>query len=231
MTTEKKTTKKVSQKTAPKARKTVAAPSYKASVYSRGGKEAGSVSLPEAIFGLRWNSDLVHQVMHSMLSNARDPIAHTKTRGEVRGGGKKPFKQKGTGNARQGSTRSPLMPGGGTVFGPQPRSYEQKVNKKVMLNAIKSVLVDKQLAGKLIIVDTLASTGKTKDMVKLLESKNLLNALVVTNDPASLAVRATKNIRTAKALGVDSLSVYEAVKYENLIIEKQAFEKLANKLV
>ena len=100
-----------------------------------------------------------------------------------------------------------------------------------MLNAIRSVLVDKHLAGKLIIVDTLVSTGKTKDMVTLLSSKNLLNALVVTNDSASLAIRATNNIRTAKGLGVDSMSVYEAVKYENLIIEKLAFEKLANKLV
>jgi len=181
---------------------------------------------PEAI-----NVPVVHQVVKATLAGRRQGTAATKTKAFVNGGGKKPFKQKGTGNARQGSTRSPLMPGGGTVFGPQPRSYEQKVNKKVMLNALKSVIVDKQLAGKLIIVDTLVSTGKTKEMAALLESKNLLNALVVTLDPASLAVRATKNIRTAKALGVDSMSVYEAVKYENLIIEKQAFEKLAKKLV
>lgn len=181
---------------------------------------------PEAI-----NVPVVHQVVKATLAGRRQGTAATKTKAFVSGGGKKPFKQKGTGNARQGSTRSPLMPGGGTVFGPQPRSYEQKVNKKVMLNALKSVIVDKQLAGKLIIVDTLVSTGKTKEMAALLESKNLLNALVVTLDPASLAVRATKNIRTAKALGVDSMSVYEAVKYENLIIEKQAFEKLAKKLV
>jgi large subunit ribosomal protein L4 len=181
---------------------------------------------PESI-----NVPVVHQVVKALLAGRRQGTAKTKGKSEVSGGGKKPFKQKGTGNARQGSTRSPLMPGGGTVFGPRPRSYEQKVNKKVMLNALKSVIVDKQLAGKLIIVDTLTSTGKTKEMAALLESKNLLNALVVTNDSASLAIRATKNIRTAKALGVDSISVYEAVKYENLIIEKQAFEKLAKKLV
>ncbi len=186
--------------------------------------------------GLEFTPDLinvpvVHQVVKATLAGRRQGNAHTKTKAEVRGGGKKPFKQKGTGNARQGSTRSPLMPGGGTVFGPRKRSFEQKVNKKVMLNAIRSVLVDKHLAGKLIIVDTLVSTGKTKEMVTLLSSKNLLNALVVTNDSASLAIRATNNIRTAKGLGVDSMSVYEAVKYENLIIEKLAFEKLANKLV
>lgn len=177
------------------------------------------------------NVPVVHQVVKATLASRRQGNACTKGKSLVRGGGKKPFKQKGTGNARQGSTRSPLMPGGGTVFGPQPRSYEQKVNKKVVLNALKSILVDKHLAGKLIIVDTFASTGKTKEMAALLESKNLLNALVVTSDSASLAIRATKNIRTAKALGVDSMSVYEAVKYENLIIEKQAFEKLAKKLV
>lgn len=181
---------------------------------------------PDAI-----NVPVVHQVVKATLAGRRQGNAHTKTKAEVSGGGKKPFKQKGTGNARQGSTRSPLMPGGGTVFGPRKRSFEQKVNKKVMLNAIRSVLVDKHLAGKLIIVDTLASTGKTKEMATLLGSKNLLNALVVTNDSASLAIRATNNLKTAKGLGVDSLSVYEAVKYENLIIEKLAFEKLANKLV
>jgi large subunit ribosomal protein L4 len=181
---------------------------------------------PDAI-----NVPVVHQVVKATLAGRRQGNAHTKTKAEVSGGGKKPFKQKGTGNARQGSTRSPLMPGGGTVFGPRKRSYDQKLNKKVVLNALKSVLVDKQLAGKLIIVDTLTSTGKTKDMATLLESKNLLNSLVVTLDSSSLAIRAVKNLRTAKGLGVDSMSVYEAVKYENLIIEKLAFEKLTNKLV
>ncbi len=177
------------------------------------------------------NVPVVHQAVTAILASRRQGNAHTKTKAEVSGGGKKPFKQKGTGNARQGSSRSPLMPGGGTVFGPQPRSYEQKVNKKVVLNALKSVLVDKQLAGKLLIVDSLASTGKTKEIFNLLDSKNLLNSLIVTTDSQSLVIRATKNLRTAKALGVDNISVYEAVKYENLIIEKQAFEKLAKKLV
>jgi large subunit ribosomal protein L4 len=181
---------------------------------------------PEAI-----NVPVVHQVVKATLAGRRQGTAKTKIKSEVSGGGKKPFKQKGTGNARQGSTRSPLMPGGGTVFGPQPRSYEQKLNKKVVLNAVKSVLVDKQLAGKLLIVDSLTSTGKTKEIHKLLESKNLLNALLVTTDSNSLVIRAAKNLKTAKAMGVDHFSVYEAVKFENLIIEKQAFEKLANKLV
>ncbi len=177
------------------------------------------------------NVPVVHQVVKATLAGRRQGTACTKGKSLVSGGGKKPFKQKGTGNARQGSSRSPLMPGGGTVFGPQPRSYEQKVNKKVVLNALKSVLVDKHLAGKLTIVDSLVSTGKTKEIFNLLESKNLSNALIVTADSSSLVIRASKNLKTAKALGVDNMSVYEAVKYENLIIEKQAFEKLAKKLV
>ena len=181
---------------------------------------------PEAI-----NVPVVHQVVKAILAGRRQGTAKTKTKAEVSGGGKKPFKQKGTGNARQGSKRSPLMPGGGTVFGPQPRSYEQKVNKKVMLNALRSVLVDKQLAGKLFIVESLPTTGKTKEMAALLASKNLSNALVVATDVNNVAIRATKNLQTARGLAVDSFSVYEAVKYENLIIEKLAFEKLANKLV
>ena len=194
-------------------------------------EKSGSVKVSADLSVEKVNVPVVHQVVKALLAGRRQGTAMTKTKGFVSGGGKKPFKQKGTGNARQGSTRSPLMPGGGTVFGPRKRSFDQKVNKKVMLNALKSVLVDKQLAGKLIIVDTLVSTGKTKEMATLLGSKNLLNCLVVTLDSASLAIRAVKNLRTAKGLGVDSMSVYEAVKYENLIIEKLAFEKLTNKLV
>ena len=203
----------------------------KAPFFDKSGKSKGTVDLAATHFEVTPNLSLIHRLLVLQQANARNPIAHTKLRGEIAGSTKKMYKQKGTGNARQGSTRSPLMPGGGTVFGPKHRSFEQKVNKKVVLNALKSILVDKQLAGKLILVDAFSSTGKTKEMYTLLESKNLLNALIVTTDSASLAIRATKNIRTAKALGVDSMSVYEAVKYENLIMEKQAFEKLAKKLV
>jgi large subunit ribosomal protein L4 len=181
----------------------------------------GMALTPELI-----NVPVVHQVVTALLASRRQGNACTKTKAEVRGGGKKPFKQKGTGNARQGSSRSPLMPGGGTVFGPRPRSFEQKVNKKVMTLALKSVIADKFCAGKLIVTETLSSTGKTKELHSLLKQKNLLNCLVVPLEFSSLSIRAVKNIPTAKALPVDSLSVYEAVKYENLIIEKQALEKL-----
>ena len=177
------------------------------------------------------NTPVVHQVVTAILASRRQGNACTKTKAEVSGGGKKPFKQKGTGNARQGSSRSPLMPGGGTVFGPRPRSFEQKVNKKVMHVALRSIIADKFCAGKLIVVDSLNSNGKTKQMHTMLSEKNLLNALVVPMEASNLAIRAVKNIPTAKALPVDSMSVYEAIRYENLIIEKQALEKLVKNLV
>ena len=177
------------------------------------------------------NEAVVHQVVKATLAGRRQGNACTKSKALVSGGGKKPFKQKGTGRARQGSTRSPLMPGGGTVFGPTPRDYTQKLNKKVVLNAIHSVIADKFQAGKLTVVEKFDSKGKTKEMFKTLSSKGLLPALVVTEKEDSKAILATNNIANAKALAVEGFSVYEAVKYENLVIEKKALEKLLDKLV
>lgn len=173
----------------------------------------------------------VHQVVKATLAGKRQGNASTKTRAFVSGGGKKPFKQKGTGNARQGSTRSGLMVGGARVFGPQPRSYEQKVNKKMMLVAIRSVIADKLQAGKLTVVETIESTGKTKDMFTMLNSKGLLPALLVTEKKDSLALRAVQNLQWGKGIPVEGFSVYEAVKFENLVIEKNALEALLGKLV
>jgi large subunit ribosomal protein L4 len=177
------------------------------------------------------NMTVVHQVVKATLAGRRQGTAATKTKALVSGGGKKPFKQKGTGNARQGSTRSPLMPGGGTAFGPQPRDYTQKVNKKTMLVAIASVLADKHQAGKLHIVEKLDSTGKTKDMFKLLDARKLLPALVITNELNTKVCNAVGNLERAKYAPVDGFSVYEAIKFENLVIEKAAFEKLISRLV
>lgn len=173
----------------------------------------------------------VHQVVKATLAGKRQGNASTKTRAFVSGGGKKPFKQKGTGNARQGSTRSGLMVGGARVFGPQPRSYEQKVNKKMMLVAIRSVIADKLQAGKLTVVETIESTGKTKEMFTMLNSKGLLPALLVTEKKDSLALRAVQNLQWGKGIPVEGFSVYEAVKFENLVIEKNALEALLGKLV
>lgn len=176
------------------------------------------------------NVPVVHQVVKATLAGRRQGNACTKNRSKVSGGGIKPFKQKGTGRARQGSTRSPLMVGGGTVFGPTPRSYEQKVNKKVAAKAIQSILADKLQAGKLTVVDTIESTGKTKEMFNLLNGKGLLPALVVTEKKDSLALRAVKNLQWGSGMAAEGFSVYEAVKYENLVIEKAALEALLNRL-
>ena len=177
------------------------------------------------------NVPVVHQVVKALLAGRRQGTAMTKTKGFVSGGGKKPFKQKGTGNARQGSTRSPLMPGGGTVFGPTPRDYTQKVNKKVALLAINAVIADKFQSGKLHIVEKIETTGKTKDMFNTLSSRNLLPALVITAELDAKVNNAVRNLEKAKYAPVDGFSVYEAVKFENLIIEKAAFEKLISRLV
>jgi large subunit ribosomal protein L4 len=173
----------------------------------------------------------VHQVVKATLAGRRQGNAQTKTRGLVSGGGAKPFKQKGTGRARQGSTRSPLMVGGGTCFGPQKRDYTQKINKKMVNRAIQSILADKLLAGKLTIIESLESNGKTKEMFKTLSERNLLPGLVVTANRDSKALLAVKNIRNAKAMAVEGFSVYEAVKFENLIVEKAALETLLGRLV
>jgi len=172
----------------------------------------------------------VHQVVKATLANRRQGTHSVKTRSTISGGGSKPFKQKGTGRARQGSSRSPVMVGGAVAFGPSPRDYSQKVNKKLMVTAIRSILADKYNAGKLFIVDKLDSTGKTKELASVLAEKNILSSLVVTNDKDSLALRAVKNIRTASGMAGEGFSVYEALKYENLVIEKDAFDHLINRV-
>jgi large subunit ribosomal protein L4 len=194
-------------------------------------EKTGSVKANVDFSAEKINGTVVHQVVKATLAGRRQGTAMTKTKALVSGGGKKPFKQKGTGNARQGSTRSPLMPGGGTVFGPVPRDYTQKVNKKMMLNAIASVLADKFQAGKLNIVEKIEATGKTKDMFKALNSRKLLPALVITAELNEKVLNSVSNLEKAKYAPVDGFSVYEAVKFENLIIEKGAFEKLISRLV
>lgn len=197
------------------------------SKFEASGKLATNVSLTAEDI----NVPVVHQVVKATLAARRQGTAKTKTRAFVSGGGKKPFKQKGTGRARQGSNRSGLMVGGATIFGPQPRDYTQKVNKKMALKAVQSILADKLQAGKLTVVDQLNSDGKTKSMFTMLNGKGLLPALVVTKEKDSPALRAVRNLQFGKGLSVEGFSVYEAVKYENLVIEKAALEALLEKLV
>jgi len=145
--------------------------SVETEVYNQKGKSVGKLSLPETIFGLSWNADLVHQVVTAMQANSRTPVAHTKTRGEVRGGGRKPWKQKGTGRARHGSSRSPIWKGGGVTHGPRnDKSYEQKINKKMRIKALFTVLSEKFRKGQILFVEELALKNiKTKDAVSIIK--------------------------------------------------------------
>lgn len=186
-------------------------------------------------FSIEISSDLisvptVHQVVKASLANKRQGTASTKNRAVVRGGGAKPFKQKGTGRARQGSNVSPLLRGGGVVFGPTPRDFSQKVNKKMMLKAIYSVIADKALNDSLFVVDNFNSDGKTKTMFAKLNAKDMKSSLVVTEKSDDPALRAAKNLQFGNSSSVDAFSVYDAVKYKNLIIDKAAFQKLVDRL-
>jgi large subunit ribosomal protein L4 len=143
-----------------------------AKIYNQQGKESGKVTLPEAVFSTQWNADLVHQVAISMMSNAREPIAHTKTRGEVRGGGKKPWQQKGLGRARHGSSRSPIWVGGGVAHGPRnDKNYSKKINKKMKTAALYSILSKKFKDGEVLFLDTLSfDAPKAKTALGVLAS-------------------------------------------------------------
>ncbi|KXJ98684.1 MAG: 50S ribosomal protein L4 [Parcubacteria bacterium OLB19] len=156
-----------------------------AKVYSSEGSEVGKVSLPETVFGVKWNADLVHEVVVGMQANARVSTAHTKGRGEVRGGGKKPWKQKGTGRARHGSSRSPIWAGGGVAHGPtKDKDYSVKINKKVRAKALATVLSKKLSDAEIIFVDSLALTEP-----KTAKGKSILNALAKGSGQSSLATK------------------------------------------
>ena len=161
-----------------------------ATIYSQTGKVAGKISLPEGVFGVPWNADLVHEIVRLMNSNSRTNIAHTKTRGEVRGGGKKPWRQKGTGRARHGSTRSPIWVGGGVAHGPRnTQNYDRKINKKAKTKALYSILSKKFKEGEILFVDEVSmNTPKAK------EAKNFLISLSKIKGYERLA---TKKINTA----------------------------------
>ncbi|MBF0298020.1 MAG: 50S ribosomal protein L4 [Oligoflexia bacterium] len=176
------------------------------------------------------NIPVVHQVIKSLLAGRRQGNAVNKCKAFVRGGGAKPFKQKGTGRARQGSSRSPLNPGGGSCFGPSKRSYEQKINKKMMLNAIHSVLIDKLHGNKLFIVDAFNFNNKTKELYKILADRKLDSSLVVTKNKTAPVLDAVKNLPRAKGMAAEGFSVYEAVKYDHLLIEKDALGILIDRL-
>jgi large subunit ribosomal protein L4 len=175
-----------------------------AKVYSREGKETGKVELPEAVFGVAWNPDLVHEVVIGMQANARNSTAHTKDRSEVRGGGRKPWKQKGTGRARHGSRRSPIWTGGGVTFGPRSeKDYSVKINKKVRTKALASVLSKKLTDQEVFFVDSLslkeAKTKEAKGIIDALAKGMGVDSLATKSKNAAIVVLANRNLDTEKS--------------------------------
>ncbi len=203
-------------------------------VYNTKGIEASKVKLPQEIFGLPWNADLVHQVAVSMMSNARQPIAHSKMRGEVRGGGKKPWRQKGTGRARHGSTRSPIWVGGGTTHGPRnDKDYSRKVNKKMKTKALFTILSAKVADGSLIFVDSLSfkepKTSDAKDVLTNLSKIAGLEKLAKKRTNALCIALSKKDITVEKSFrNIGSVKVEELRNVNPLDILNTAFLLIEN---
>ncbi len=195
----------------------------KVSVYNIEGKVVGDIELNDAIFGVEVNEHLVHLAVVSQLANKRQGTQSAKTRAEVSGGGRKPWRQKGTGHARQGSTRSPQWTGGGVVFAPKPRNYSFKMNKKEKSLALKSVLTSKVAENKFIVVDGLAFDEiKTKNMVTVLKNLDVKKALVVTGADDKNVALSARNIPGVKTAFTNTINVYDILKYDKMIVSKDA---------
>ncbi len=197
------------------------------SVYNIEGKEVGTIDLNDAVFGVEVNEHLLHMAVVQQLANKRQGTQKAKTRAEVRGGGRKPWRQKGTGHARQGSTRSPQWTGGGVVFAPTPRDYSFKLNKKEKRAALKSALTSKVEASKFIVVDELNfGEIKTKNFQTALNNLNVAKALVVLEDGNKNAELSARNIAGIKTARTNTINVYDILKYNTVVATKAAAEKI-----
>ena len=195
----------------------------KVAVYNMEGKEVDSIELNDSIFGVEINEHLVHMAVLQQLANNRQGTQKAKTRSEVRGGGRKPWRQKGTGHARQGSTRAPQWTGGGVVFAPVPRDYSFKLNKKEKRTALKSVLTSKVADGKFVVVDDLKLDEiKTKKFVEVLNNLKVEKALVVLNDMDANVIASAANLPTVKTAQTNELNVFDALKYDTVVVTKAA---------
>lgn len=191
------------------------------------GAQVGTIELNDAIFGIEANEHVMHLAVVQYLANQRQGTQSTKTRAEVRGGGRKPYRQKGTGRARQGSIRSPQWVGGGVVFAPKPRDYSFKLNKKVKRLALQSALSTKAAEGKIIVLDELTlSEVKTKEMAKILENIKCGNALIVMDGANTNVMLSARNISDVKTASVNTINVYDLLKYNTLVVTKDAVEKI-----
>ncbi len=191
------------------------------------GSKVGNMELSEAVFGQEINVPAMHAYVTAYLANQRQGTQSAKTRAEVSGGGKKPWRQKGTGRARQGSTRSPQWTHGGVVFAPKPRDYRLSLNKKLKRVALKSALSAKVASEKFIVLDSLKlSAPKTREMVKVLENLKVKNALIITPAVDEAVVRAANNIQGVQTTTVGTLNTYEVLKYDAVIATRDAVEKV-----
>lgn len=196
-------------------------------VYNMNGEEVGSIDLNDSIFGIEVNEHVLHIAVKQFLANQRQGTQSAKTRAEVRGGGKKPWKQKGTGRARQGSIRSPQWVGGGVVFAPKPRDYSFKLNKKVKRLALKSALTSKVEDKNLIVLDELKLNEiKTKDMLKVLDALKVKKALIILADNDKNVVLSARNLEGIKTASVNTINSYDLLKYETCIVTKEAVGKI-----
>ena len=195
----------------------------KVAVYNMEGKEVDKIELNDSIFGVEVNEHLVHMAVLQQLANNRQGTQKAKTRSEVRGGGRKPWRQKGTGHARQGSTRSPQWTGGGVVFAPTPRDYSFKLNKKEKRAALKSALTSRVVENKFVVVDELKLDEiKTKKFVEVLKNLNVEKALVILNDMDEKVIASAANIPTVKTTQTNELNVFDVLKYDTVVVTKAA---------
>ena len=197
------------------------------SVYNIEGKEVGSIELNDAVFGVEVNEHLVHMAVVNQLANNRQGTQSAKTRSEVSGGGRKPWRQKGTGHARQGSTRAPQWTGGGIVFAPKPRDYSFKMNKKEKRIALLSALSSKVAESKIVVLDEFELDEiKTKKFVEVMNNLKVENALVVLEGENKNVVLSGRNIPSVKVTATNEINTYDVLKYTTLVVTKAAVEKL-----
>ena len=195
----------------------------KVSVYNIEGKEVDTIELNDAVFGVEVNEHLVHMAVVNQLANNRQGTQKAKTRSEVSGGGRKPWRQKGTGHARQGSTRAPQWTGGGMVFAPTPRDYTIRLNKKEKRAALKSALTSRVNENKFIVVDSLSFDEiKTKNFKAVMDNLKVSKALVVLDEESTNAAISAKNIPTVKTARVNTINVYDILKYNTVVATKAA---------
>lgn len=192
-------------------------------VYNIEGKEVGTIDLNDAIFGVEVNEHLVHMAVVQQLANKRQGTQKAKTRSEVRGGGRKPWRQKGTGHARQGSTRAPQWTGGGVVFAPTPRDYSVKMNKKEKQLAMKSVLTSKVNESKFIVLDELKLAEiKTKQIKAVLDNLKVEKALIVTKEKDDVVVKSANNLPKVATTALNNINVYDILKYDTVVVTSEA---------